>query len=166
MLTAARRGVWRLRVTMDRRYPALNAAVIEAMGAVSRRRVGTVPRTGCFEFYGNWKHWICAFPQHGPGKKHTRAIRLEPWQQRVVAAAPKCLIAGLIHSDGCRVINRVRHYQYPRYFFSNYSEDLLRLFEKSCRAVGVETRRDGFRNVSIARRRSVAILDEFVGPKA
>ena len=26
------------------------------------------------------KHWPCLFPQHGPGRKHTRKIELEQWQ--------------------------------------------------------------------------------------
>ena len=33
-------------------------------------------------------HWTCLFPQHGPGKKHDRAIELEPWQRALVAEAP------------------------------------------------------------------------------
>ena len=31
--------------------------------------------------------------------------------------------------------------------------------------IGVEYRQDGPWNISVARRRSVAILDEFIGPK-
>ena len=31
-------------------------------------------------------HLPCLFPQHGPGKKHERAIVLESWQQEIVDA--------------------------------------------------------------------------------
>ncbi len=45
------------------------------------------------------------------------------------------LIRGLIHSDGCRVTNcttqlvggQSKRYEYPRYFFTNKSEDILKI---------------------------------------
>ena len=72
----------------------------------------------------------------------------------------------MIHSDGCRCINRVKGFEYPRYFFSNLSADIRELFIETCATVGVESRLAGPRNVSVARRSSVAILDRLVGPKA
>ena len=39
------------------------------------RSCGTGPRARA------WKHWPCLFPQHGPGRKHERKIRLEAWQR-------------------------------------------------------------------------------------
>ncbi len=78
---------------------------------------------------------------------------------------------GLIHSDGCRVTNRVRNpagkrYEYPRYFFTNHSADIRGIFERACALIGVESRPNNRYNLSIAHRRSVAILDEFIGPKS
>jgi len=97
-----------------------------------------------------------------------RTIRLAEWQERVVAANPQFLLRGLIHSDGCRVMNRVwaGKYSYPRYFFTNRSEDILQIFRDACDGLGI-----GFRNskpdtISIARRMDVAALDTFVGPKS
>ncbi len=79
------------------------------------------------------------------------------------------LLRGLIHSDGCRVINRVRHpkksYEYPRYVFSNRSLDIQRIFTTACDELGVSWRQDGPWNISVARRNSVAILDRHIGPK-
>jgi hypothetical protein len=58
---------------------------------------------------------------------------LEPWQREITTEFPQELLRGLIHSDGCRTMNRfktklpsgrVAAYQYPRYFFSNLSEDI------------------------------------------
>jgi hypothetical protein len=100
----------------------------------------------------------------GPGRS-TSAIVLEAWQTRLVERHPGELLAGLIHSDGCRVINRVKGYEYPRYFFSNVSADIRALFVAACSLVSVESRPDGIRNISVARRSSVAILDRLVGPK-
>src|SRR5205807_4161837 len=116
------------------------------------------------------KHWICFFPQHGPGPKHGRPIELTYWQQRIVLTHARDLLRGLIHSDGCRAINRVhvrgRWYAYPRYFFKNESRDILDLFGDACDRIGVEWRYNRYNSISVARRKSVALLDEFVGPKS
>jgi hypothetical protein len=48
------------------------------------------------------------FPQVGPGPKHLRKIELAPWQWQLVERHPRELVKSLIHSDGCRAINRVR----------------------------------------------------------
>jgi hypothetical protein len=80
--------------------------------------------------------------------------------------APRELIRGLIHSDGCRVANCVNGKDYPRYFFSQVSDDIRRLFCAACRRVGVEYTWNDWKTVSVARRPSVALLDTFVGPKA
>jgi hypothetical protein len=110
--------------------------------------------------------WHCLFPQHGPGPKHRRIV-LEPWQRRIVDEQPKPFVRGLLHSDGCRVPNRVNGKVYPRYHFTQVSDDIRRLFCRSLRQLGIDdyTWNDA-RNVSIARRPSVELLDEFVGPKS
>jgi hypothetical protein len=69
-------------------------------------------------------HWICLFPQHGPGRKHERKIELTGWQQDLVDLDPRPLLRGLLHSDGCRVLNWVKGTPYPRYHFSNVSPDI------------------------------------------
>jgi hypothetical protein len=121
------------------------------------------------EVYSYTKHWPHLFPQHGAGVKHQRKIVLEPWQQRIVDLHPGRLLRGLIHSDGCRVVNRIRHpkrtYEYPRYFFSNRSLDIQGIFCDACDQLGVAWRQDGPWNISVARRESVATLDRLVGPK-
>ncbi len=165
MLTPAPRNVWRLRISLDAKYPAIISRAEEAIDQVAARTVGRVPRPGCVELYSNWKHWICLFPQHGRGPKHLRQIALEPWQEHLVTQHLGQFLAGLIHSDGCRCVNRVKGHEYPRYFFSNLSADIRALFVAACALVRVECRPDGARNVSVARRESVAILDDLVGPK-
>jgi hypothetical protein len=164
------RGVWRLRIVQDSRYQALIDACVAAMAEVSAKRPALTNRVGCREIGAYWKHWPCVFPQIGPGEKHLRSIELEGWQQDLVDRHPRELIKGLIHSDGCRVTNRVtgangKRYAYTRYFLSNRSTDIKGIFVRACRSIGVETRPDGPWNISVARRHSVAILDEFIGPK-
>lgn len=74
-----------------------------------------------------------------------------------------------MHSDGCRFTNRVRHgtriYSYPRYHFTNVSDDIRTNFCAACDELGVEWRVMNWKTISIARRDSVERLDRFVGPK-
>ncbi|MET0810991.1 MAG: helix-turn-helix domain-containing protein [Thermoleophilaceae bacterium] len=115
-----------------------------------------------------------AFPQHGVGRKHTRPIELTGWQRELTHGHPRELLRGLIHSDGCRCVNRfktklpsgrIAEYEYPRYFFSNLSADIRRIFCEHCELLGIRCTQSNPRNVSISHRKSVAVLDEFVGPK-
>jgi hypothetical protein len=84
---------------------------------------------------------------------------------------PEQFVRGLLHSDGCRVMNRVvvngTDYAYPRYFFSQVSKDIQALFCRSLEQLGIEySFASRGRQVSIARAGSVARLDSFVGPKS
>ena len=112
------------------------------------------------------KHWPCLLPQHGPGKKHTRPIVLEPWQQALVKEETEEFIRGLIHSDGCRVVANDRGVTSIRYHFSNRSEDILGLFTVALDDLGIPWTRSTKYIVSIYRKAATARLDQFVGPKA
>ena len=176
-VNVARTGGVHLRVCLDAAYPGIVASCRSAMEVVSRRRTQVLLRDGwnmrivqC-----GWKRWPEALPQHGAGRKHTRPIELEPWQRHIVNAHPDWLVRGLIHSDGCRTVNRfttslpsgrVAEHAYPRYFFTNLSADIRRLFCDACDLLGVRWTQSSFRNISVADRRSVALLDRAVGPKA
>jgi hypothetical protein len=172
-LSKHRRGVFRLRVVLDSRYPGIVAECAAAMrDLLPGNRPGLQPKHGenAWEVSIFSKALPCFFPQHGPGRKHNRRIRLAGWQQRAVQRRPQLLLRGLIHSDGCRFINTIRHphrtYEYPRYNFSNRSDDIRRIFCDTCDLLGVEWRVMNACNISVARRASVARLDEFIGPKA
>jgi hypothetical protein len=115
-----------------------------------------------------------AFPQHGAGRKHKRSIKLLEWQRNLTTRHPEALLRGLIHSDGCRTVNRfsvqlpsgrVGHYEYARYFFSNLSEDIRRIFCEHGELLGIRWTQSNHRNISVSHRDSVALLDQFVGPK-
>ncbi|MGH4027569.1 transcriptional regulator [Actinomycetota bacterium Odt1-20B] len=173
-ISSARRGVYFLRIACADAWPGLIDACVEAVQAVRpANKVFRVQRQGCQNVTCFSKHWPCLFPQHGPGKKHERAIALEPWQQEIVDAHPWEFIRGLIHSDGCRVTNwttrlvRGEHkrYEYPRYFFTNLSRDIIQLFTDTLDKVGVAWKQANSRNISIARKASVALMDLHVGPK-
>jgi hypothetical protein len=95
-----------------------------------------------------------------------RPIVLADWQRRIVSRQPKQLIRGLIHSDGCRVLNRSMGRVYVRYMFVNASGDIRDIFCRACDQLGIEWRQPKERTLSIARRDSIALLDTFVGPKS
>jgi hypothetical protein len=135
------------------------------MAEVLPNKVSRTPKIGCTEVASYSKHWPCLFPQHGPGRKHERRIELVPWQQELVDLDPRPLVRGLLHSDGCRVLNWVNGTPYPRYHFSNVSADIRGIFGRTCDQLGVEWRPNNPWSLSVARRGSVALLDEFVGPK-
>ncbi|KEF03344.1 MULTISPECIES: helix-turn-helix domain-containing protein [Streptomyces] len=136
-----------------------------------------VRRTGCHNVKVYSKHLWCLFPQHGAGKKHDRPIVLEPWQQRIVDTHPWKFIRGLVHSDGCRITNwttrmvggQKKRYEYPRYFFTNKSDDIRKLCSDTLTKVGVEwttlARGSDPFNISVAKRPSVALMDIHIGPK-
>lgn len=167
-----------LRIACANAWPGLIEACAAAIEAINpSRKSNRVQATGYVSVIGYSRHWPCLFPQHGPGKKHDRRIALEPWQQEIVDAHPWEFIRGLIHSDGCRITNWTtrlvagerKRYEYPRYFFTNKSDDIRKLFSDTLDKVGVgwttlARGSDPF-NISIARKASVALMDTHVGPK-
>jgi hypothetical protein len=166
-LSAGPREVYRLRIACAERYPGLIAQCERAMAEVLPNKVNRTRKRNerCWDVYSCSKHWPCLFPQHGPGRKHERRIELTVWQQELVDQDPRPLIRGLLHSDGCRVLNWVNGTAYPRYHFSNVSADIRGIFGRACDQLGIEWRPNNRWNLSVARRGSVALLDEFVGPK-
>jgi hypothetical protein len=137
-------GNYQLRVTLDAIYPeivddcvtAVTLTALESRVTVRRHRTTRVFVVACSS-----QRWPEFIPQHGPGRKHKRPIRLESWQRAILDRHPEPFLRGLIHSDGCRTINRFRtklpsgrvaEYAYPRYFFSNLSADIRGLFCEYC----------------------------------
>lgn len=168
------RGVWILRISCDDHWPGLQDECARAISAVlPNNKVGRVAAPGCHTISAYSKHWPCLLPQHGPGVKHNRAIVLEAWQRELVAVDPRPFLRGLFHSDGCRITNwtvrpvagEQKRYEYPRYFFSNRSEDILGLCTWALDLLDIAWRRSNAWHISVARREAVAALDEFVGPK-
>ncbi len=169
---------FQLVVACDEAYPE----IIEETWAAAAltllpRQVHRYPVKGsrCVRVVATSPRWPEAFPQHGPGRKHERRIELAPWQREIVDEFPQELVCGLLHSDGCRTTNRFRtklpsgrvaEYAYPRWFFSNLSADIRALFCEQCERLGVRWTQSNPRNISIAHRDSVALLDSFVPAKS
>jgi hypothetical protein len=173
-ITRGRRDVFVLSLFCSDAWPGLIAAARCALSAVMPASgVFCVQRQGRMEVNSTSKHWPCLFPQHGPGRKHTRKIELRQWQSTIVKKYPGEFAKGLFHSDGWRGVNRVRQrladgerwYEYPRYLFDNQSMDILRLCGEALDQLGVSWCFSRRNTISVARREAVARLDEFVGPK-
>ena len=156
---------------LDSAYPGIIAEVGRAIAEVRGREPCAKGRRSenVVDIVSYWKQWPCCFPQHGRGRKHERPIRLEDWQWAIVREEPGRFLRGLIHTDGWRGLNRVhvkgKHYAYPRYQFSNRSDDIRGLFTDVCDLLGIAWRPWTRYHISVARREAVAILDQFVGPK-
>jgi hypothetical protein len=165
-ISAHPRGVYKLRIVLDAKYPQIIAECATAIAALMPgNKVGTrLSATNYVEIYGYSKRWPAYFPQHGSGMKHTRRIVLEDWQKEVVARAPFLLLRGLIHSDGCRFINTGRNWTCPRYSFSNRSADIRKIFSDACDLVGVRWT-TAPHTVYVSRKADVELLDRHIGPK-
>jgi hypothetical protein len=171
-------GTWTLRLACDPKYPGIeeeiSTAIVSVFEGCTPRRTGPADHSVDVLSVTNpaVRH---AFSQHGPGPKHQRPVILQDWQLEITHIHPDSLIRGLIHSDGCRTINRFRtmlpsgrvaEYSYVRYFFSNLSVDIRNIFRDHCRLLGIRVTQPNHRNLAIQHRDSVKILERIVGPKS
>jgi hypothetical protein len=145
----------------------LNSKNIDIVDRVSRaietvrphNRVAQISQLSMTVVTSYAKECPLLFPQHGPGRKHTRAIRLERWQRDVVLQYPAEFLRGCVESDGCRHRRVVKGHDYPAYGFSNRSDDIRSLFTWACDLIGIHWRQSNRWQISIARREDVARLD-------
>ncbi|MEL6408532.1 MAG: LAGLIDADG family homing endonuclease [Chloroflexota bacterium] len=159
--------VHRLRIALDKKYPEIIESCVDVLETLfPDNQIGIVDCEGCVNVSLYHKHLPKIFPQDGDGKKHEREIKLEKWQQRIVDAHPLEFFRGLYHSDGSRSVNWVKGKNYPRYTFSNYSKEILKLFTDTAEKLGLHWTTANSRNVAISRRDDVAWLDEHIGEKA
>ena len=95
-------------LTLDLRYPGIiEAGTLAIHVTAGGGTVPRAPRPGCIALLSSDPIWALAFPQGlKPGRKHLRSIALMPWQRELTGDFPWPFLRGLIHSDGCRSINR------------------------------------------------------------
>ncbi len=138
------------------------------------RPVHRVRAPGVVIVQNYWQHWPCLFPQHGPGRKHERHLGMEQWQWDVVTTHPGDFLRGLFHSDGCRMNNYstrvvegrpIRCY-YPRWQFTNNSQEIRDWCCEALDMVGIAWRQSNWKTISVARRNDVQRLDDLLGLKA
>ena len=87
-----------LEIALDRRYPNIAAECVDAIWGAAHLRAQTRLRRSdsgtSLRVTAGGRIWPLAFPQHGRGKKHHRAIELEDWQQSIVGALPRPFLRG------------------------------------------------------------------------
>jgi hypothetical protein len=163
-----------LRVSCDRNYPGIVAEVGRVIVSVNpNAAVCHVQAPGVIVVQSCWNHWPCVFPQHGPGRKHERALILAEWQRDLVANHPVDLLRGLFRSDGCRTNNwatgtvagEPKRYDYPRWQFVNHSSDIRAWCTEALDLLDIPWRQSNWKTISVSTRAGVARLDELVGPK-
>ena len=168
------RGGARLRISCDRTYPRIIDDVSDLIRAVRPEgQVFHVRAPGAIVVQSNWKHWTCLFPQHGPGRKHERALGMAPWQREIWEAYPAAFLRGLFHSDGCRAKNwtrrrvagEMKRYDYPRWQFTNHSAEIRGWCCEALDLVDIAWRQSNWKTISVSTRADVAQLDELIGPK-
>ena len=158
----------RLRFALDSNYPGIVAECVRALTVlIPGRRASASKRrnSSCVDVGMYFTRWSTLLPQHGPGRKHERAIVLASWQTAIVDANHERFIRGLIHSDGCRVLVPDRGNPSLRYHFSNRSGDIKGLYCRSLDALGISWTRPSSRDIAVYRKDATAKLDAFVGPK-
>jgi hypothetical protein len=174
-ISAHSRGVFKLRIVLDVKYPAI---VDECAAAMA-----TTVRTALLVEFANPATALRSTRTRGPG----HASSLNTAQARNISAAfgspngkqslaerrPEVLMRGLIHSDGCRFINTGRGgWRHPRYLFSNVSSDITSIFCTACDCLGLRwtaalpSNESKAISIYVSRKDDVARMDEFVGPKA
>jgi hypothetical protein len=147
---------WRLRVALDKKYPGIIdrcRVAINRLFPDQQASVQQLPK-GCVVVSHYSKHWPCLLPQHGPGKKHLRPIRLDQWQEVLVKEATEEFVRGLIDSDGCRVVANDRGVKSVRYHFSNRSDDIRALFCAALDDLGIPWTRPRWFEVAVYRKGS------------
>jgi len=168
------RGRGTLRISCDRTYPRIIDDVSDLIRAVRPEgQVFHVRAPGAIVVQSNWKHWTCLFPQHGPGRKHERALGMAPWQREIWEAYPAAFLRGLFHSDGCRAKNwtrrrvagEMKRYDYPRWQFTNHSAEIRGWCCEALDLVDIAWRQSNWKTISVSTRADVAQLDELIGPK-
>lgn len=128
---------------------------------------------------GHWKHPDRARRGECPGAHNPECPRCDDSPLDAQAYAPHKSLRRTPrsksqgHSDGCRITNWTvrngKRYEYPRYFFTDKSDDIRQLCTDALAKVGVQwtilARGSDPLNVSIARKASVALMDAHIGPK-
>jgi len=168
------RKIFRLRVTLDEKYPHIIESCVRAIQTLlPDNEIGVIHKRGCVDVSCYHKFWPILLPQHGAGRKHKREIKLEDWQQAIIETYPLELFRGLYHSDGSRFSNIVNDKDYPRYQFTNTSEDICCLFCETCDRLELhwtlKQRRSpaggSITDIFISNRKDVDFLDRLIGPK-
>ncbi len=169
--------IYYLRITLDTRYPQIIEyckSCIQLLLPDNKVNILYSKRGNWCEVVSTYKFWPEIFPQHGAGYKHDRSIELADWQRHIINRYPVAFFKGLFHSDGSRFSNVIYSKDYPRYQFTQISNDIRQLFCQTCDILGLHwteksRTKNGVRqttDIFISKRKDVEWLDKNVGAKS
>ena len=114
---------YRLRITLDEKYPTVIEQCKLALEILlPNNKVSIINKNGCKDVSIYSNKLLELFPQHGLGYKSNRDVGLLEWQLKILDDIS--FIRGLMHSDGCRYINKVADIHYVNYSFANTSRHI------------------------------------------
>lgn len=158
---------YRIMIFLDKKYPNIIKRCQTSLSKIfMNNEIGSIHKQSIITVNCYSQQLPDLFPQHGAGKKHNRDIVLETWQQLIVDQYPLEFFRGLYHSDGSRSQNIVKGKNYPRYTFSNRSDDIRKLFTDTTEELGLSWTTANAHNVAISKREDVAWLDDRIGAKS
>jgi hypothetical protein len=150
---------YRLTIKLDAAYPGIVEAAAAAVAAVMPGHAVAVrphPTQRCVAVSTHSILWPQLLPQHGPGRKHTRSIRLRPWQLKHTRAEPRVRT----RADPLGRIPLRR-----RGAAAGKDDDIKAIFCAHLDLLGIRWTRPNEKDIAIARKADVALLDAFIGPK-
>jgi hypothetical protein len=130
-----------MRLFNDSKYPKNTSEWAEKLKIIFPENSVNVhkrPRYNCNVVLLYSRKLLDLFPQYGNGRKHTRKLVFADWQKKIVQEFPEEFIRGCIQSDGCIYNQKVNGKVYPRYAFTNMSEDIIDMLLWSLSLVGIE----------------------------
>lgn len=161
---------WRLRVFQDSGYPnTIDRQVrsIKELFPANKVTISNWHTENCKSISVYNSELVSLFPQHGVGRKHTRKIKLEGWQENIVKQNTQEFLSGLMDSDGCVFIANQSGKEYVRAQFTNKSEDIKDLFCWVCDLLGISYwRKVGYKNINIQRKKDIENLLSFYPQKS
>lgn len=171
-LSKMNKGVYRIRITLDAKYPGIINKVKTCVSTVMpNNKTSLVKRyveeyLSCVDVSCYSKDWVNLFPFYQPGYKWKYKIQLTDWQKSVVENYPKEFWLGLFHSDGSRYkqTNANKYY----YQFAQKSEDITNLFMWCSNLLGIKygiTKNKTTNRIQIYNKDSIIFLDTFAGSK-
>ena len=164
-------GSHRLTSSSTRPYPGIVDAAAAAVAAVMPGHSVAVRRHATQRCVAVSTHsilWPQLLPQHGPGRKHLRrsasALGSSASPSATRGARARADPLGRIPLPAV-VRRRGRTYRYARYSFANRSDDIKAIFCAHLDLLGIRWTRPNEKDIAIARKADVALLDAFIGPK-
>ena len=137
------------------------------------RAIHRVNAPGVVVVQNAWRYWpSCSLSTVRDASTSAR-WRWRRWQREIVSEQPAAFLRGLFHSDGCRARNwasrtvagATKRYHYPRWQFTNESEDIKRWCGEALDALGIAWRQSNRKTLSVSTRAGVRMLDEQIGLK-